>query len=425
MSREMKDSGIEWVGKIPREWKCSRLKDFYEFTKGKNAALYTQVYIGHNIGSFPLYSGQTENNGVMGLINSYDYDIEECLFTTTVGARVMTSKILKGKFSLSQNCLIMIQIKKCDNRLVFYILNPLFDFEKSLIPTYMQPSLRMSDLNRYQFYLPPQEEQKEIANYLDEKTSVIDNIITQTTLSIKEYKRYKQSVITEAVTKGINSDVEMKDSGIEWIGEIPKKWKIIKLKKKFKIIDGDRWKEYPNEEDWVDFGIPFLRTACLGGNIVNFQKSNFITKEKFNKLGQGKLKNNDIIISVRGSIGNASIYKSNKYKTAFINAQMMILRTSNNAEYYLYLIKSDWCVSILNLLSYGTAQKQLSNKILSEIAVICPPLQEQQQVADYLDKKCSDIDNLITQKQKLLIELEAYKKSLIYECVTGKREVIL
>ncbi|WP_419574387.1 restriction endonuclease subunit S, partial [Phascolarctobacterium succinatutens] len=104
--REMKDSGIEWIGEIPKDWERARLKDYFCFEKGKNAQMYTIEYIGRNEGVYPVYSGQTENNGVMGKINKYDYDVDECLFTTTVGAKVMTPKYLTGKFCLSQNCLI-------------------------------------------------------------------------------------------------------------------------------------------------------------------------------------------------------------------------------------------------------------------------------------------------------------------------------
>ena len=147
----MKDSGVEWIGEIPDNWKKQWLKKLYSFQKGKNAARYTSEYIGLNKGEYPVFSGQTENNGVMGYIDSYEYDLDVCLFTTTVGAKVMTPKILNGKFTLSQNCLIMMPNHECENRFYFYALGALFDYEKSLIPSYMQPSLRMEDLKRYFF----------------------------------------------------------------------------------------------------------------------------------------------------------------------------------------------------------------------------------------------------------------------------------
>ena len=127
----MKNSGIEWVGYVPYNWHERRLKNLYKFEKGKNAQMYTNEYIGQNLGEYPVYSGQTENNGIMGKINSYDYDLDECLFTTTVGAKCMTLKLLKGKFSLSQNCLIMkLKSKNYINRYIYYALTPLFENER-------------------------------------------------------------------------------------------------------------------------------------------------------------------------------------------------------------------------------------------------------------------------------------------------------
>ena len=197
---ELRDSGIEWMGDVPKDWKLVPLKYLYSFEKGKNAALYTQEYIGENAGEYPVYSGQTANEGIMGTINSYDYDIQECLFTTTVGAKVMTPKILRGKFNLSQNCLIMNQIRECSNRFIYYMLFPLFAYEKSLIPSYMQPSLRIEDLKRYKFYIPEIAEQEEIADYLDLKISTIDELIKEKQALVEDLTIYKKALIFEAAT---------------------------------------------------------------------------------------------------------------------------------------------------------------------------------------------------------------------------------
>ena len=196
-----KDSGIDWIGMIPERWHLSFLKNYYCFEKGKNASLYTKEYIGAKTGCYPVYSGQTGNNGIMGFIDSYDYDIDECVFTTTVGAKVMTPKILRGKFSLSQNCLIMKRkSSNVSNRFVYYWLHPLFNYCKSLIPTYMQPSLRIEDLQTYCMLFPPIDEQQQIADYLDSKCTEIDSIITIKQRKIEELKDYKKSIIYEYVT---------------------------------------------------------------------------------------------------------------------------------------------------------------------------------------------------------------------------------
>ena len=196
----MKDSEIEWEGKVPQTWQKVFLKWYFSFEKGKNAAIYTADYIGQHEGSYVVYSGQTENEGVMGRIDTFDYDIEECLFTTTVGGKVMTPRLLHGKFSLSQNCLIMKKKEEISNHFIYYLLMALFAYEKSLIPSYMQPSLRIEDLKTYTFFLPQYNEQQFIADFLDEKCNEIDALISLKQSKIEALKEYKKSIIYEYIT---------------------------------------------------------------------------------------------------------------------------------------------------------------------------------------------------------------------------------
>lgn len=420
----MKDSGIEWIGMIPEDWERSRLKDYYRFEKGKNAALYTQEYLGENPGPYPVYSGQTENDGIMGLIDSYDYDANECLFTTTVGAKVMSPKILKGKFSLSQNCLIMINIKDCDNRFFYYSLYPLFEYERSLIPTYMQPSLRISDLNRYQLYVPNIDEQEKIANFLDQKVSEIDHILEKTKESIEEYKKYKQSIITEAVTKGLNPDVEMKDSGIEWIGEIPEHWEVLRLRYLGNLQNG-----ISKSGDDFGFGFPFVSYSDV--------YRNYSLPLKVDRLVNSTEKDREIFSVQKGDVfftrtsetieevGLASTCLESIENAVFAGFVIRFrpftqkLIDGFSKYYFRSEIHRRYFVKEMNLVTRAS----LGQELLKKLPVVIPSVLEQQQIADFLDDKCTEIDNLIAQKEQLLSDLESYKKSLIYECVTGKREV--
>lgn len=197
----MKDSGIEWIGEIPEHWEYKKLKQFFEFEKGKDAQKYTKEYIGLHAGEYRVYSGQTENDGIMGYVDTYDYDIEECLFTTTVGAKVMSVKVIEGKFCLSQNCLIMVSNENPGVlKFIMFVLTALFDYEKKQIPSYMQPSLRISDLKTYSFYLPDILEQQQIASYLDDKCAKIDEYISKKQEVIEKLTAYKKSLIFEVVT---------------------------------------------------------------------------------------------------------------------------------------------------------------------------------------------------------------------------------
>ena len=413
MSREMKDSGIEWEKSVPLTWNKCRLKDYYTFEKGKNASVYTKNYNGLHKGIYPVYSGQTENNGIMGQIDTYDYDIQECLFTTTVGAKVMAPKILKGKFSLSQNCLIMRNYThyKCFNQFIYYLLFPLFDYEKSKIPSYMQPSLRIEDLKTYTFYIPTFTEQQKIASFLDEKTKEIDNTIEKTKETIELYKKYKQAIITEAVTKGLDSNVEMKDSGIEWVGKIPVNWSIRKGKYILNLL---------NRCIEENSGVV---TCFRDGQVTlreNRRTEGFTNAVK--EIGYQGVKPGDLVVhGMDGFAGAIGISDSIGKMSPIIN----VLDSNQNKKYLMYYLRSMAFENVFLATATGIRERSCDlrwNK-LANLEYLIPPLSEQQKIADFLDKKCIYIDSLIENKNKLIKKTENYKKSLIYEYVTGKKEV--
>lgn len=400
----MKDSGIEWIGEIPKHWSFYKIKHFFDFEKGKNAALYTQEYIGEHIGEYPLYSGQTENNGVMGRIDTFDYDLGKCLFTTTVGAKVMTPRILQGKFSLSQNCLIMKQIKDCSIEFFYYALLPLFAYEKSMIPSYMQPSLRMEDLRKYGFFIPSISEQKAIADFLDRRCAEIDAVIEQTKVTIEEYKKLKQSVITEAVTKGIRGDRPMKDSGIEWIGEIPSHWGIIKFKylhnglNTGEAIDKNFWSSQLTDRLFYTAGLEPIRTT-------------------FEEFPNWKYTSDNDLLLARNGTPYVYLPSANACYTDHIIRALM--KTSSNRRFVRYSLQQSISSVVVETVSIPTWSASLWN----EQSIPHPSLEEQEEIVSYLDQKCAEIDTLIEKKTALLEEMETYKKSVIYEYVTGKKEV--
>lgn len=410
MTRTMKDSGIEWIGKIPEDWNYVPLKAYYEFEKGKNAALYTQEYIGENEGPYPVYSGQTQDEGIMGRVNSYDYDIKKCLFTTTVGAKVMTPKILTGRFCLSQNCLIMKQIQQVYDNFIYYLLIPLFDYYKSLIPTYMQPSLRIEDLKSYRFYLPSMPEQQKIADFLDKKCSHIDSILEKTKASIDECKQLKQSVITQAVTKGIRPNRPMKDSGIEWIGKIPEDWKI----KKLKYSCSNRNENYSSNYGALEY---------FALENIESKSAKFIHTENVYDITQSQIcKENDVVF------GKLRPYLAKVYQVPTLcccSGEFAVFCDFEGvADYYKYIMLSHWFINIVDASTYGTKMPRANIQFIKNMDITVPSKTEQIEIVSYLDKKCTEIDKLITKKEKLIEELETYKKSLIYEYVTGKKEVI-
>ena len=407
----MKNSEIEWIGTVPVNWNYIKLKSYYDFEKGRNAQKYTVDYIGKNEGIYPVYSGQTENDGVMGLVNSYDYDIAECLFTTTVGAKVMTPKILRGRFCLSQNCLIMKQKKECDNRYMYYYLHPLFDYEKKSIPSYMQPSLRVEDLKKFGFYIPSIQEQKSIANFLDQKCSDIDSLFADIQSQIDILEEYKKSVITEAVTKGLNPDVEMKDSSIEWVGLMPKHWSINKGKYFLRYLQ-----KPVRETDEVV-------TCYRDGEVTlrsNRREEGYTISLK--EIGYQGIDVGDLIVhSMDGFSGSIGISDSRGKASPVLN----VLDTDNNKRYVMYYLRNMAYNGVFIALSTGIRVRTCDTGWgkLRELTYILPPKEEQDEIAKFIDNKLSEINTIIFDKKAQLETLAEYKKSLIYEYVTGKKGV--
>lgn len=410
----MKDSGVEWIGEIPDNWKKQWLKKLYSFQKGKNAARYTSEYIGLNKGEYPVFSGQTENNGVMGYIDSYEYDLDVCLFTTTVGAKVMTPKILNGKFTLSQNCLIMMPNHECENRFYFYALGALFDYEKSLIPSYMQPSLRMEDLKRYFFYIPEIPEQTRIADFLDCKVDEIDKLVKEVKEIIDEYKRYKQSLITKAVSRGLQ-EVKLKETENIHIPEIPDTWDMKKLKYVFYIKKDIAGETGYDVLSITQKGIKVKDITSNAGQLAadysNYQRVN---------IGDFAMNHMDLLT------GWVDVSKYNGVTSPDYRVFNFISEKGYSRRYYLYLMQ----MCYMNRIFYGLGQgvsnlgrwRLQADKFLN-FTIPVPPIEEQEEIAQYLDVKCGETDKIITQKEALVSELESYKKSLIYEYVTGKKEV--
>jgi type I restriction enzyme, S subunit len=209
---EMKDSGVEWIGKVPKRWEFKSTKFHFSYKKGTQGQMLTSTFLGENTGEFPVYSGQTHNNGVLGNWSEYEFDYPDgVIFVTTVGAKSMTSRLIRRKFSLSQNCLILIPR---DDRVVPAFINYFFTYDfsyrKELLPRILQPSLRMEDLDQYKILLPSLPEQKQISDYLDQETSKIDKLVQRETEHIDLLMEYRQSLISSVVTGKVRVTEDMK-----------------------------------------------------------------------------------------------------------------------------------------------------------------------------------------------------------------------
>lgn len=430
MSRDMKDSGVEWIGDIPKGWGfakmnfiCNTITDYV--ASGSFAALNKNVkYLDEPdyamlIRTVDLSKNQNKKNVYINehaynfLANSNLFGGEIILPNVGAVGDVYIVPKLYERMSLAPNS-IMIKTNYCDN---YYYYLFLCDVGKqSLLKisgNVAQPKFNKTDFRQLKFPLPSIEEQERIVHFLDEKVEEIDKLIDNTKQSIEEYKKYKQSIITEAVTKGLDQNVEIKDTEYKYIGQIPIHWQVKKIKYVLKET-GERTKNGSEEPLSMSqkYGlIPTKEMDIIPNVASSFKNCKIVHKNDlvFNKLkahlGVFAKSNYDGIVSP-----DYSVYQSK------FNDNMLFLE---------YLFKTPQYISQFIKHSRGIAQglTRLYTEELFNIFIAMPSINEQDQITKYLRCKSSEIDSLILKKQQLILELESYKKSLIYEYVTGKKEV--
>lgn len=430
MARNMKDSGIEWIGEIPEGWEVSQLKYATRWKSEKGCPNAPVLSLYRDFGVVPKDS-RDDNHNVTSLDTS-NYKVVD------VGDLVINKmKAWQGSMAVSDYRGIVspayhvcsITSNKVNKRYLHHLLrNPAYLPEYARLSTGMrigQWDLGFDDFKNIPFLIPPLDEQAKIADYLDNGCASLDATLSKTRSSIEEYKKLKQAVITQAVTKGVRGEREMKDSGVEWIGEIPKKWNRCKLNSICTFINGDRSKNYPSSEDFQDIGIPFIGADSLNGFFVDTYSARHISPAKYASMGGLKITQGDILYTLRGStIGKNAIANFNDGTIASslvgIRVKSPFLASSSFLFYWLNslneFVQRDLCIN-------GSTAPNLSAENVAQFFIYIPDITEQHEIADYLDAKCAEIDKLIAKKEQLVKELESYKKSLIYEVVTGKREV--
>ena len=433
MMRPMKDSGIEWIGKIPEGWRAIKFKYFYIHKKeiaGDRADDYERLALTLN---GVIKRPKDDSEGLQpGQFDGYQIlQEDDFVFKMIDLQNISTSRVgLSAYKGLVSPAYIRFSSKGVPHsrRFFYYFLMSLYYncVYNNLGGDGVRSALNANDLGDLIFPIPPLAEQQAIADYLDEKCAAIDKLIDNQKVQIEKMKEYKQSVITEAVTKGLTPSVPMKDSGIAWIGKIPEGWETCRLKnvadplQENSFIDGD-WIESP---DITDEGIRYLTTGNVGDGLYKRQGNGYISQETFKDLNCKYAYPGDLVIArLNAPYGRSCILEDDE-DSYVLAVDIVILRTLQDKRYICYFTQCPGYQRAVEDYSRGTAMKRISRNNLGNIDVLLPPLAEQQAIADYLDEKCAAIDKLIAVKQAKIDKLNDYKKSLIYEYVTGKREVL-
>lgn len=435
--RAMKNSGVDWIEKIPQKWRTSKLKYSGNFSKGLNITKAALVEEGIPVISYGQVHAKT-NTGTginESLIRYVPQDYHDTNKTSSVHLGDFIFADTSEDYEGIGNCVYVDQESEIFAGYHSIIFRPTcIEYPKYMAYQFLTNcwrqqvrqkasgvkvfSVTQSILKSAEFLRPSAKEQQSIADYLDKKCAAINSITTDIQHQIEILQKYKQSVITEAVTKGLDRNVEMKDSGIEWLGKSPKEWAIKPIKYLYKVCSGATPKSSV-EEYW-------------DGDITWITPADYKTEDKYVSTGSRNISDcgyescnstivpeGSIIFSKRAPIGTVALSKgllcTNQGCLSCVNNE------NQNSTYYYYLM------SVLSeqfsLYGSGTTFIEISAHNFEVFKLPNPTLSEQQAIADYLDTKCAKIDALIADKQKQLDTLAEYKKSLIYEYVTGKKEV--
>ncbi|MDY3893465.1 MAG: restriction endonuclease subunit S [Candidatus Cryptobacteroides sp.] len=399
MSREMVNSGIPWIGEIPKGWEIDTIGNLYTLRNEKVSDKDYPPLSVSKMGVVPQLetAAKTDDGDNRKLVKVGDFAINSrsdrrgsCGISAYDGSVSLINTVITPREQMNPR---------------FY--NWLFHSELFADEFYKWGhgivddlwTTRWQEMKRISIVAPSLEEQQKIASFLDGKCSEIDEMIALQEKIVEELKAYKQSVITEAVTKGLNPDAPMKDSGIEWIGEIPQKWICPKNKYYTRIGSGDGI----SNEELQDEG---MYEVWGGGNSV---------------MGYYHTYNIDEPRLIIGRVGACGYVKYSEGKR-FISDNALIMRiTSPSISYnYLYYVL---VAAELSRLNTSTAQPLITATKVYNVNIPIPPLDEQQSIVNYLGIKCTEIDNLISIKLSKIDSLKEYKRSIIYEYVTGKKEV--
>lgn len=419
--REMKNSGIPWIGEIPVEWNITQVRHLYKIGRGRVIA---QTELEDN-GKYPVYSSQTKDNGCLGYINSYDFDVDQLTWTTD-GANAGTVFLRSGKHNCTNVCGTLQPLNELlDLRYQKYALEHIAFYHKRADTNGFK--IMNNEMAAIHTIVPPLRVQKKIADYLDSKCAKIDSIIEKQQAIIEKLKEYKLSVITEAVTKGLNPNVEMKDSGVEWIGKVPMHWKKHKLadlsaNEKYSMVDGPFGSDMKNEE-YVDEGVPIIQLTNIKPYNHYVDELKFVTEEKAIELSRHSAYAGEIVIAKMMPAGRACILKD-CYEKYIVAADAIRCKCNNttNPDFVVYCLNS-YGMTECELASKGTTRVRISLDISKHLTLFIPEKEEQDVIADYLNKECNLVDYKIEKIKNIIDKLQEYKKSLIYEVVTGKKEV--
>lgn len=426
MRKEMKDSGIPWIGKIPSHWETDNIGSLYSQRNEKVSDKDYPPLSVSKMGVVPQLetAAKTDDGDNRKLVRKGDFAINSrsdrrgsCGISAYDGSVSLINTILTPRTEMNPRFYDWLF-----HTSVF--ADEFYKWGHGIVDDLW--TTRWAEMKRISIVVPPIAEQQSIADFLDKKCGEIDEMVSLQEKIVEELKAYKQSVITEAVCKGLNPDVPMKDSGIEWIGQISEKWEVLKTLwvLNMPITDGPH-----TTPDLFDTGIPFVSAeavSCGNGGIDFNHIRGYISQAFYEECCMKYVPQRGDVYMIKSgaTTGKVSIVETDTIFTIWsplavfrANPSIILPRFlfySIQGEYYQEQVRLSW--------TFGT-QQNIGMRTLETLLIVLPPIEEQEAIVDYLDTKCAEIDTLISLQQSKIEALKEYKKSIIYEYITGKKEI--
>ena len=411
---ELKKKDVERVAEVPRDWDLIKLKWVCSVYSGEsiNNSLLTED------GDFPVYGG----NGIMSYANKKNC-ITRTIIIGRVGAQCGNVHITNQNSWITDNALIVKVRRYFDLKYLSKLLESIS--LNDLSTSTAQPLLTASKIKNLYVTRPSFKEQRSIATFLDRKTEAIDSLIQKKEQLIERLKEKRQALITQAVTKGLDPDVPMKDSGIEWLGEIPEEWEVTKTKWLVSKIGSGKTPR-GGSEVYKDEGIPFIRSQNIHFDGLRLDDVVYINEEIHEDMKSTAIKPNDVLLNITGaSIGRASLVP-NEFPKANLNQHVCILRPrkENISPDFLHLVvSSDLIQNQIFAFENGTSREGLNFSQVGSLLMSLPPLDEQKNIVRKVRKYEDRIFSLSTDIENQIEQLKEYRQSLISAAVTGKIDV--
>ena len=436
MAREYKDSGIEWIGRIPKGWIVKRLKQVCDFRNGYTPSKENPSFWRN--GTIPWFRMDDIRDSGRKLSVAKQYITEDAVKGN--GLFKAGSFILATTATIGEHALLTVDslanqrftnLKICESlknsmlvEFFFYYLFVIDEQCKTTTNSATFAAVNMKDLGNMGVTIPPLAEQRAIASYLDRKCAEIDSLVELQEQMIAQLTDYKQSVITEAVTKGLNPEAELVSSGIDWIGDVPKGWKIARIKNVASLYGRIGFRGYTSDDLNKDGeGAITLSPSNMLPMGMDYSNVTYLSWAKYFESPEIIIQNNDLLMVKTGSSYGKVAYVDNLPKEATINPQILRIVSKISSKYLGYFMQTPIFLYQVEGGVVGGTIPTIAQEKISNFKILLPSENEQNDIVSHLDTKCREIDTLISLKRQKIEMLKEYKKSIIFEAVTGKTNI--